>query len=181
MSGKKIDVAGELWAATTEGIVADAKQVRLGDDAVVEDLGAFEENDEFLHVITDAEGRVVYGMRRDGRPVFPRNEMYEVTDNPEWLKVVVDAAGHVLFGIRRDGELVEARVPLQTRAALEALRADTEKSVGALRDELRRNVLAVEMDRETGQIIGFTGNDSRITGCEQDRVTGEIVIRQAVE
>lgn len=181
MSGKKIDVAGELWAATTEGFVADAKQVRLGVDAVVEDLGTFEENDEFLHVITDAEGRVLYGMRRDGRPLFPRNEMYEVTENPEWLKVVVDAKGHVLFGIRRDGELVEARVPLQTRAALEALRADTEKSVGALRDELRRNVLAVEMDRDTGQIVGFTGTDSRITGCVQDRVTGEIVIRQAVE
>lgn len=181
MSGKKIDVAGELWAATTEGIVADAKQVRLGRSSVVEDLGTFEMNDEFLHVITDADGRLLYGMRRDGRPMFPRNEMYEVTDNPEWLKVVVDAEGRILFGIRRDGEIVESRVPLKTRAAMENLRTDMEENIGALREQLSRNVLAVEMDRATGRIIGHTGTDSRIKSCVQDRVTGIITINQVIE
>lgn len=67
---KKIDIAGELNAATVEGIVANAKQIRLGDDnseAVAKDLGTFEENPEYIRVYTDKDGRFLWGIKTDGK------------------------------------------------------------------------------------------------------------------
>lgn len=173
MAGKKIDVAGELHAATTEGILGNARQIRLGDDTsshVVEDLGLFEENPEFIKAVTDSEGRLIFAIRHDGTPYFPKNDMYHIVQNEEYLYAIVDAENKLLIGIRQDGEIIEGKIPLKTRQEIQHVKT-----------ELSRNVLAVEMDRATGRIIGYTGNDSRIRSCEQDRVTGKITINQIIE
>lgn len=65
----KINIAGELNSSTTEQVIANAKQVRLGDDnssARVEDLGTYAENEEFIRAYTDAEGKFLWGIRVDG-------------------------------------------------------------------------------------------------------------------
>lgn len=79
--GKVIDIAGKLNAATTEGIVAEAQQIRYaGEDTTVEEklkslsddhkdyegLGHYEESPEFIRAYTDAEGRFLWGIRADG-------------------------------------------------------------------------------------------------------------------
>lgn len=128
------------------------------------------ENEEFIYAIVDAENRILFGIRTDGSPYYPKNDMYRVEQNEEYLYAVVDAKNKLLIGIRRDGEIIEGKVPLKTRQEIEHVKT-----------ELRRNVLAVEMDRATGRIIGYTGNDSRIKSCVQDRVTGIITINQVIE
>lgn len=82
----------------------------------------------------------------------------------------MDAEDKLLIGICHDGEIIEGKIPLKTRQEIEHVKT-----------ELSRNVLAVEMDRATGRIIGHTGNDSRIKSCVQDRVTGIITINQVIE
>ena len=96
--------------------------------------------------------------------------MYHVVQNEEYLYALVDTENKLLIGIRRDGEIIEGKIPLKTRQEIEHVKT-----------ELRRNVLAVEMDRATGRIIGYTGNDSSIKSCVQDRVTGKITINQIIE
>lgn len=127
-------------------------------------------NEEWLHAILDKENHLLFGIKSDGKPYFPKNDMYNVVQNEEYLYAVVDAENKLLIGIRHDGEIIEGKIPLKTRQEIELVKT-----------ELSRNVLAVEMDRTTGRIIGYTGNDSRIKSCVQDRVTGIITINQVIE
>lgn len=127
-------------------------------------------NDEFVKAVVDADGKLLFGIKADGKPYFPKNDMYNVIQNDEYLYAVVDAENKLLIGIRHDGEIIEGKIPLKTRQEIEHVKT-----------ELSRNVLAVEMDRTTGRIIGHTGNDSRIKSCVQDRVTGIITINQVIE
>ena len=127
-------------------------------------------NNEYIKAVIDAEGRLLFGIKCDGRPYFPKNDMYNVVENEEYLYAIVDAENRLLIGIRHDGEIIEGRIPLNTR-----------KEIEHVKTELSRNVLAVEMDRATGRIIGHTGTDSRIKSCVQDRVTGIITINQVIE
>ena len=96
--------------------------------------------------------------------------IYNIIQNEEFLYAIVDAEEKLLVGIRNDGEIIEGKIPLNTR-----------KEIENVKTELSRNVLAVEMDRATGQIIGYTGNDSLIKSCIQNRVTGIIMITQEIE
>lgn len=127
-------------------------------------------NEEYIKAVVDSEGKLLFGIRVDGKPYFPKNDMYHVVQNEEYLYAVVDAEDKLLIGIRHDGEIIEGKIPLKTRQEIEHVKT-----------ELSRNVLAVEMDRATGRIIGHTGNDSRIKSCMQDRVTGIITINQVIE
>ena len=67
------------------------------------DTFSYQNNPEFVNVVTDADGKVLFGIKEDGKPYFPKNEMYRVQSNQEWLAVWLDAEGHVLFGLRMDG------------------------------------------------------------------------------
>lgn len=63
----------------------------------------YQENEEFAHVVTDASGKVLFGIKADGKPYFPKNVMYSVESNQEFLAVWLDSVGHILFGLRQDG------------------------------------------------------------------------------
>lgn len=65
----------------------------------------YEDHPEFVKVVTDSEGRVLAGIRTDGAPYFPQNEMYHVVSNPEWLAVWIDSSDKIIFGFRRDGSV----------------------------------------------------------------------------
>ena len=127
-------------------------------------------NEEYIKAVVDAEGRLLFGIKTDGSPYYPKNDMYRVVQNDEYLYAMVDQSNRLLIGIRHDGEIIEGKIPFKTRQEIEHVKT-----------ELSRNVLAVEMDRATGRIIGHTGNDSRIKSCVQDRVTGIITINQVIE
>lgn len=83
-------------------------------DAGVADSNYVEDNPEYLNVITDAENKVVEGIKVDGtkevnvRTVFRAtidvpNATIKTVDNPEYIRVITDTEGLVLFGIRKDG------------------------------------------------------------------------------
>lgn len=62
------------------------------------------ENDEFIHAVIDSEGRLLFGIYRDsGKPYFPQNDMYHISQSEEFLWVILDAANHPLLGIKQDG------------------------------------------------------------------------------
>ena len=62
------------------------------------------ENVEFIKAVVDAEDRVLFGIYRDtGKPYYPQNEMYHISQSEEFLWVILDAANHPLLGIQQDG------------------------------------------------------------------------------
>ena len=112
----KINVAGELFAATTDGIIADSGQVRLDSGGnKVSDLGQYQYNPEYLRVVTDAEDRILVAIKNDGKLYLPKNETYQVETSPEWLAVWVDSDEKVLFGIKTDGTTYVAKSEFQDK------------------------------------------------------------------
>lgn len=79
------------------------------DVAELQDTFSWKKNEEFVHIVTDSDGKVLFGFKADGTPYFPHNEMYAVQSNAEYLAVWTDAAGKVLFGIKRDGSFYAAK------------------------------------------------------------------------
>lgn len=63
-------------------------------------------NDEYIIAVVDREDRILAGIKYDGKPYFPLNEMYYVEQNEEFFALWRDAANHVLLGIRRDGSVI---------------------------------------------------------------------------
>lgn len=62
------------------------------------------ENEEFLKAIVDSEGKVLFGFyRANGKPYYPQNDMYHISQSEEFLWVILDAVNHPLLGIKRDG------------------------------------------------------------------------------
>lgn len=62
------------------------------------------ENEEFIKAVVDSEDRVLYGIYRDtGKPYYPQNDMYHISQSEEFLWVILDAANHPLLGIQQDG------------------------------------------------------------------------------
>lgn len=62
------------------------------------------ENEEFLKAIVDPEGKVLFGFyRATGKPYYPLNDMYHISQSEEFLWVILDAANHPLLGIQQDG------------------------------------------------------------------------------
>ena len=70
--------------------------------------------DEYMKVTTDSEGRVLYGVKRDGTFTWQKgvpkhlqdkiNELVApVIDNDEYMYVMLDTEGHVILGVKRDG------------------------------------------------------------------------------
>lgn len=73
------------------------------------DTFSFQDNEEFAHVIIDADGKVLFGIKTDGKPYYPNNEMYHVIQNDEYLSAWVDASNKILFGIKTDGSIYIAK------------------------------------------------------------------------
>lgn len=62
------------------------------------------ENEEFLKAIVDSDDKVLFGFyRATGKPYYPQNDMYHISQSEEFLWVILDAANHPLLGIQQDG------------------------------------------------------------------------------
>lgn len=103
--------AMEAYKATIDEKVAviDEKKVdkeegkSLIEDAVKECFIVIE-NEEFIKAIVDSEGRLLFGIyRATGKPYYPLNDMYHISQSEEFLWVILDAANHPLLGIQQDG------------------------------------------------------------------------------
>lgn len=79
------------------------------------DTFSFQDSPEFVNVVTDADGKVLFGLTAEGKPYFPKNTMYSVESNQEFLAAWLDSAGHVLFGLRTDGSTYVAKADFLTK------------------------------------------------------------------
>lgn len=79
------------------------------------DTFSFQDSPEFVNVVTDADGKVLFGLTAEGKPYFPKNTMYNVESNQEFLAAWLDSAGHVLFGLRTDGSTYVAKADFLTK------------------------------------------------------------------
>lgn len=62
------------------------------------------ENEEFIKAIVDSEDKVLFGFyRATGKPYYPMNDMYHISQSEEFLWVILDTANHPLLGIQQDG------------------------------------------------------------------------------
>ena len=62
------------------------------------------ENKELIMAVVDSADRVLFGIYRDtGKPYYPQNDMYHISQSEEFLWVILDAANHPLIGIQQDG------------------------------------------------------------------------------
>ena len=110
----------------------DAQNIQNAIDELVNNLGHYETNEEWLRVYTDAENKFLWGIRIDGsidwavgipRPIQKKieelntkvdkeegksliedevKECFKVIENDEFIHAVIDSEGRLLFGIYRD-------------------------------------------------------------------------------
>ena len=107
----------------------------------VTDTFSFQDSPEFVSVVTDADGKVLFGLTAEGKPYFPNNTMYSVESNQEFLAAWLDAAGHVLFGLRQDGSTYVAKADfIEKIEKIQQLLKDN----GIGDDELKQRVEALE-------------------------------------
>lgn len=132
------------------------------------------ENEEFIKAIVDADGRVLFGFRREtGKPYYPLNEMYHVIQNEEYFAAWVTTDDKVVLGIRRDGEIIgeihAVNALKQVISQLQSDLASLQEKVGTIDSNLKEllNVfslqenpeyMAVEKDAD-GKVLSATYND----------------------
>lgn len=96
-------------AALQEGKVDKEEGKSLIDDEVKECFRVIE-NEEFIMDVVDSDDRVLFGIyRATGKPYFPQNDMYHISQSEEFLWVILDAANHPLLGIQQDGTCLAAK------------------------------------------------------------------------
>lgn len=117
-------------------------------------------NDEYIIAVVDAENRILAGIKYDGEPYFPNNEMYSVITNEEWLYAIIDAEDKVLGGFRADdGHMVVGGIDISTFIANAIIDiADIKERTAHLSTIVNDEYLSVEIDAE-GKVIGYIAPD----------------------
>lgn len=117
-------------------------------------------NDEYIIAVVDAENRILAGIKYDGEPYFPNNEMYSVITNEEWLYAIIDAENKVLGGFRADdGHMIVGGIDISTfitNAIIDI--ADIKERIAHLSTIVNDEYLSVETDAD-GKIIGYITPD----------------------
>ena len=168
---KKIDVAGELNSATTEGIIADSKQIRFGDGKLTDSINLVD-NPEYLYAVTDAEDRLLFAIKaEDGKPYFPKNETYNVVSSPEYLAAWIDSNDKLLFGIRVDGSVYVAKAEfLDKLNEIEKVISESGINIGEISseiEEIKGNITSIQSD--------VTELSDRVSNLEENQGGGSIV------
>lgn len=108
-STEELKAAVKLLAATK----VDKEDGKSLIDAEVAESFSIEDNPEYIKAVTDSEGKLLAGIKKDGK--FWLNDLeldgktfYGVTDSLEWFVAWIDDDNHVLMGIRRDGSVYPA-------------------------------------------------------------------------
>ena len=91
------------------------------------------ENEEFIMAVVDSESKVLFGIyRATGKPYYPQNDMYHISQSKEFLWVILDADNHPLLGIKEDGTCWAAKAQWldDIKAIKEALKTFQPKEDG---------------------------------------------------
>lgn len=113
--------------------VVDKASIKDEEGTLVETPFRVIENEEFIKAIVDADDKVLFGIYRDtGKPYYPQNDMYHISQSEEFLWVILDAANHPLLGILQDGTCWAAKAQWldDIKAIKEALKTFQPKEDG---------------------------------------------------
>lgn len=119
-------------AALQEGKVDKEEGKSLIEDEVKECFKVIE-NEEFIMAVVDSEDKYLFGIyRATGKPYYPQNDMYHISQSEEFLWVILDAANHPLLGIQQDGTCWAAKAQWldDIKAIKEALKSFQPKEDG---------------------------------------------------
>ena len=122
------------------------------------DTFSYQDNDEFAQVITDADGKILFGIKTDGSPYYPNNEMYHVIQNDEYLAAWVDANNKILFGIKTDGSTYIAKSEYIN--AVKEIQAKIESLSETFSHQDNPEFMAVTTDSE-GKVLEATQSDGK--------------------
>ena len=113
-------------------------------------------NDEYIIAVVDAENRILAGIKYDGEPYFPNNEMYYVITNEEWLYAIIDDEEKVLCGFRADdGHMIVGGIDINN-VIVDV--ADIKERTAHLSTIENDEYLSIETDAE-GKVIGYIAPD----------------------
>ena len=104
--------------------------------------------------------------------------------NEEFIFAMVDKNDVFLAGIQWDGTPKFAKMEENAGREISSINAQIKyihEQISDVRNDLKRNVLSLSFDRDTGRIIGTTSDTSRITSCTQDRTTGKIIMNHQLD
>lgn len=166
LGGDKIE---EIETTLNEKIEAlqDAIDVINASLKTLTDTFSFQDNPEFVNVVTDSDGKVLFGIKEDGNPYFPKNEMYKTGSNEEFAAVWLDAQDKVLFGVRHDGSFYVAKADfLDKIAQIQKILDENEigdnnlsELVGQLQEEVNGVKLDVEALKPLTDMFSIISND----------------------
>ena len=118
----------QLIKDNTEGDESVVGRVAALEVAITKKVdGEYIENPEFIHVLTDSEGRVLWGLLSNGKVMYGAGipdqisvlieEIYDTfgryTDNPEFIEAKCDNAGRLIYGVLTDGDFKFGKIPSQ--------------------------------------------------------------------
>ena len=132
---------------TEEGKLAEASTT--GD--WLKTLGSPIENSEYLYVMLDSEGHVLFGVKRDGTVDWQKGTPKHVIEacnptieNDEYLYLIKDAEEHVLFAIKKDGSINwQKGVPKPVQEKIFTDKIDSEEFVQLTQDSKGRLIEGV--------------------------------------
>lgn len=170
-----------------------------GEDDEVEELGGQhsskgwaqlfglleEDNIEFIRMYKDADGRFLWGIRRNGSIEWAKGlpapvraalrELGFVETDPFWLRKVTDADGRLLWGIRKDGTVewkkgVPAPVKEWVAEAVPISAGKSADDIAATVDAGRRVLASIRADG-TASFKGDVEIQGRLSGCNLPRTS----------
>lgn len=128
-------------------------------------------NEEWLHAVVDAEGKLLFGIKvENGEVVMPKQDTYKVVRNDEWLAVWIDMAGNVLFGIRQDGTFYAAKHEFggdDVEAEIAAINESLEQ-LGTELSALQETVAGMETGSEALDMLEVTDDPEGRTEMTTD-------------
>ena len=137
-----LDASISASEAATEAAEQATRESKSQTAAQADAMAVFEsvyhqiDLDDWLYVICDAKGYLLWGIRTDGS-VYQEKGMPEETrawleklhtledyENAAWLYTIVDSAGNIVWGIRKSGDVYEPKgIPTEVANALLKLNA----------------------------------------------------------
>lgn len=129
----------QLIKDNTEGDESVVARVAALEVAITKKVdGEYIENPEFIHVLTDNEGRVLWGLLSNGKVVYGAGipdqiativeEIYDTfgryADNPEFIELKRDNAGRLIYGVLTDGDFKFGKIPSQITELVNELKEE---------------------------------------------------------
>ena len=164
------EITGSILNSVMTEMV-DATDAQLTE--LSEEIGQYEQSSQYIRAYTDNEGKLLWGIKRDGSIEFAkgvptpikeyidkvsvsRSEYGNYEENAEFIRAYVDADNKFLFGIKRDGSIEFAKgIPTPIKEYIDKGVGYLADFYNAIKDE---DWLSVVVDTE-GKILEGTKAD----------------------